>query len=56
MPSEGNSESSSRFTLLVLGVDEWTEVAGVIAISGVDSREFRVPFEGVDLAVEEGLW
>ena len=37
------------------GVDEYTDVAGVVGIPGVDSRDRRVLFEEVDFAVEEGL-
>jgi hypothetical protein len=48
-PSAGVSLSSLDRIPGVLGLKEWTEVAGVVAIPESDSRNSRVPPEEVDV-------
>ena len=58
MVSAGAGVLSSGLWVLLLGVVEWTEVAGVVrAMAGVDSRESSISLvDEVVLFVDEGLW
>lgn len=55
--SAGAGALSSGLWLLLLGVVEWTEVAGVVgAMAGVDSRDSSMSLvEKAVLFVDEGL-